>query len=179
MGDTTNRWRYWHREVEWCDGCQRMRALNREGLCHNGHQIHHDSHEILPVRGSFRRGALSFPLKAPTHAQAANLLREWNQQDSWRDIAEKLILFRVPNGMSVDAVATMLSKYARRESERDEVCRLLGFKPPKKYVVAFHLDNPADAERLRQLFKRHGETYREVAEKLLSGELELREQVGE
>lgn len=128
-------YRQWHKRLEWCEKCDATRAINRYGLCPVGHQIHADSQQIVPVGNSFRRGALSLPLNCRTHAQAANWLLRWNRQDSWRTIAQKLLRHRYVNydNGRVDAVATMLAGYARREHERDEVSFLLGFKPPKRY----------------------------------------------
>lgn len=130
-------YRYWHKPIEWCEKCNRYRALDREGKCSGNHSIYARHANVRPVRYAVHRYGLSHPMTFTTHAQAANFLSEWHRRESWRTIARKLLSRRhgadnYHNGQ-VDKTAVMLSAYARRESESREVCDLLGMKPPKPH----------------------------------------------
>lgn len=154
-------YRYWHKPIEYCSACKCYRAINRAGLCPQNHQIHPDLCQYRFVNGKIYRGALSVPIKPPTHAQAAKTLREWNRQDSWRTIARKLLNVSL-NGhattedeIRVNTVAVTLNGHARRKFDSDEVLELMGVAVPTRTRIAADV-TVEQREALKRKAKRMG-----------------------
>lgn len=105
----------------------------------------------------------------------------YGKYSSWPKVGRAVAVEAVENGQIYEVTDRDANRYQAlshalyhgRIQDSPTLRRALGIRKSDSYAVAFHLHDESTAVALRRIFDRYGRNRREVAEKLVSGELRI------